>query len=412
MDDLAERLRQIERNPSPDLWDEITSRSVTSDSSGRLGLRHRVAAGLVAAVVSIAALAFLVAVFRSEPDREAVGTPLSPLTIRVRTTEDPFDLHVSATFQGAAIDLVGIETPGPDLEYPNSTSMELPVGTPIVVEASDDLSISVFELDPDTGEFVVENGSCLIRGPLGVLPGPAETAFFIYVEGKGFSGGQAFRAETVGQDLDHDSALDPSSTVDANKLGLATCDADPSLLVSSSGPSGDDALLAGTLSSESGCVAVSGRPGSFVYVVWPAGYSLTDEGGDTWLVDDSGSLIARIGDQVRMGGGITNLADAEAAVSGGIPSSCEVGGPDAHWFAGVPELVRPSSRAGVNGPAIEKIPFVKDRIAAIEEELASLDATTPEGLVREGMLHKRLQALDRLLMGLCEEAGQPDVCAG
>jgi hypothetical protein len=228
MNSLRERLREIERNPSPDLWDEIASRTGPSYVKDRRGLRHRIAAGLVAAVVSLAALAFLVTMFRTEPDQGGVGTAPSPLTIRVRTTNDPFDVRFSATFQGQEIELVGIETPGPELEYPNSTSAILPAGTPIAIEASEGISVSVFELDPAQGKFVVEDGSCLIPGSLRALPGPDETAFFIYAEGKGWSGGQAFRAETGGEELDHDSALDPNSKVDASTLGLASCDTDPS----------------------------------------------------------------------------------------------------------------------------------------------------------------------------------------
>ncbi len=197
MTDLAQRLRQIERNPSPDLWAEITTRTPGPPSSERRGLRHRVAAGLVAAVVSIAALVFLVSVFR----------------------------------------------PG---DYRS--------GTPILNGASD-----------------------------------------------------------------------------------------VTLLVSSLGPSYDTALLTGTLTTDSGCVAVSGGPGSSVFVVWPDGYSLAEEGDDVWLVDHSGNRIAKIGDEVQMGGGVNNLAHAEPEVPAGIPSSCEVGGPDAYWFAGTPELVEGSA---------------------------------------------------------------------
>jgi hypothetical protein len=226
MNDLAERFRQIERNPSPDLWDEITSRPVESTPGDR-GLRHRVAAGLVAAIVSLSALAFLFTMFLGESDPDPIGSPQSPLAIRVWTSNNPFDVHFSATFEGEEVELVGIETPGPDLEYPNSTPANLPVGTPIVVEASDGIAVSVFELDPAQGNFGVENGSCLIPGALGVLPGPDDTAFFIYAEGTGWMGGQAFRAETVGDELDHDSALDASSTVDASKLGLAACEEGP-----------------------------------------------------------------------------------------------------------------------------------------------------------------------------------------
>ena len=61
-------------------------------------------------------------------------------------------------------------------------------------------------------------------------------------------------------------------------------------------------------------------------------------GGETSLVDDSGNRVATIGDVVQMGGGITDLANAEPSVLGGVPSSCEIGGPDAYWFAGTPDL--------------------------------------------------------------------------
>jgi hypothetical protein len=149
------------------------------------------------------------------------GAP--PLIVRVWTSQDPFDLHISATFRGEEVDLVAIETPGSELEYPATASVDLPVGTPVVIESNDSHSVSIFELAPARGELV-ENGSCIVPGPLRALPGPAETAFFIYVEGSSFSGGQAFRTETVGETLEHDSAVDPNSVVDANLLGLAVCD--------------------------------------------------------------------------------------------------------------------------------------------------------------------------------------------
>ena len=139
-----------------------------------------------------------------------------------------------------------------------------------------------------------------------------------------------------------------------------------SLLVSSSGPSGDQALLTGTLTAEDGCLAVSTGTSS-VYVVWPAGYSLAEEKGGTWLVNDSGTLVAMIGDEVQMGGGITNLPHAEPEVVGGIPSSCEVGGPDAYWFAGIPALVLADGVAGaVTVPNVVGVQ-IGDAIRELEE---------------------------------------------
>ncbi len=186
--------------------------------------RHRMAAESVAAVVAAGAFAFLVAAFGSEPDRRIPSSPaLEPLKVRVWTTSDPFDVHIRATFLGDEIDLDSIETPGPDLEYPNGVQATLPVGTPIVVEASEG-SVGVFELAQARGHYVVEDGSCVIPGALSSLPGPAETGFFIFVDGNGFAGGHAFGAETVGDELDHDAALDPDPVVRANEQGLTACE--------------------------------------------------------------------------------------------------------------------------------------------------------------------------------------------
>lgn len=159
---------------------------------------------------------------------ESEGTPSTPpLMVRVWTTQDPFDLHISATYRDEEIELDAIETPGPDLEYPARNSVDLPVGTPIVIASSEGQVVSVFELAPARGEFVVEEGSCIVPGALQALPGPAQTAFFIYVDGNGYSGGQAFRSNTFGDLLNHDSAVDSTSGVDARQLGLAVCDSPP-----------------------------------------------------------------------------------------------------------------------------------------------------------------------------------------
>ncbi len=219
--------------------------------------------------------------------------------------------------------------------------MTLPTGTPIEFENLNYAeTISLFVLAPASGEQVA-NGACIVPGALRTLPGPGASAYFIFVEWPWGNTGVRFEAETVGEVFDHDSALDPTSTVDATKLGLATCDADPSLLVSSSGPSGGQAVAGGTLTSQNGCLTVSGYD-SPLFVVWPNGYSLAEEGDDVWLVDDSGNRIAKIGDYVLMDGESRDLAHAESEVVGGIPPSCQVvGGPDAYWFAGTPELVEP-----------------------------------------------------------------------
>jgi hypothetical protein len=226
MDDLVQRLRQVERNPSPDLWDEIVQRTPV-DAEPPRRLPHRLAAGLVAAFVAIAAFAFLVVAFQPNPPATpSVPTP-APLRIRAWTTSDPFDVHFSATYLGERVDLEAIETPGPDLEYPEGLEATLPVGTPIVVEPGDALAVSIFELAPARGQFVAGEGSCIVPGALARLPGPAETAFLVFAQGDGFAGGQAFRASTVGDALDREAALDRGSAVDARTLGLAVCSPTP-----------------------------------------------------------------------------------------------------------------------------------------------------------------------------------------
>lgn len=76
MDDVAERLRQIEQNPSPDLWGEIEERARQPKIS-RPPRRSRLAAGLVAAAVGVAAVFIAVRAFN--PTTEPVSVPAAPI---------------------------------------------------------------------------------------------------------------------------------------------------------------------------------------------------------------------------------------------------------------------------------------------------------------------------------------------
>ena len=108
------------------------------------------------------------------------------------------------------------------------------------------------------------------------------------------------------------------------------------MLLSAEGPSGDMALLAGELRSAGGCLSV-GSPKSSVFVVWPRGFGLTKQDGTIWVTDASGALVARMGDNLRLSGGVTTLKDAQSIVPGGILASCAATGPDAYWISGNPE---------------------------------------------------------------------------
>ena len=69
MDNLVDQLRRLEQNPPPDVWGEIEERALGRRAHvPGLNLRHRWAAGLLAAVIAVAAIGFLIAVFRSSAD--------------------------------------------------------------------------------------------------------------------------------------------------------------------------------------------------------------------------------------------------------------------------------------------------------------------------------------------------------
>jgi hypothetical protein len=87
------------------------------------------------------------------------------------------------------------------------------------------------------------------------------------------------------------------------------------------------ALGGGRLVVHDGCLAVAGRSPRPIYVLWPDGYSLVyrlDEG--PVLIDPVGHQVARLGDEVQLGGGFVELEHAETATIGGVPAACRTGG--------------------------------------------------------------------------------------
>jgi prepilin-type processing-associated H-X9-DG protein len=86
MDDLTDRLRRIEDNPSPDLWMEITHRQPPSGQPGPgRGPRHRVAAGLVAAIIALVAFAFAWRIWSSAVQGPSGVTPTQTTSPSVAT---------------------------------------------------------------------------------------------------------------------------------------------------------------------------------------------------------------------------------------------------------------------------------------------------------------------------------------
>jgi hypothetical protein len=89
------------------------------------------------------------------------------------------------------------------------------------------------------------------------------------------------------------------------------------------------ALGGGRLVLHNGCLAVAAsvddrRP---TYVLWPDGYSLVYRRLETpVLIDAVGREVARMGDDVTLGGGYVPPDDADAATIGGLPDTCRAGG--------------------------------------------------------------------------------------
>jgi hypothetical protein len=64
-----------------------------------------------------------------------------------------------------------------------------------------------------------------------------------------------------------------------------------------------EALTSGKLVVEKGCLLLSHEDGSTDLPVWPPGFELSTKGGEIRVLDEAGRVVARVGDQVRMGGG-------------------------------------------------------------------------------------------------------------
>ena len=76
-----------------------------------------------------------------------------------------------------------------------------------------------------------------------------------------------------------------------------------------------------------GCLAVAGRSPRPTYVLWPDGYSMVYRRQETpVLIDAVGREVARLGDEVTLGGGYVPPDNAEQAAIGGVPDTCRASG--------------------------------------------------------------------------------------
>jgi|WetSurMetagenome_2_1015567.scaffolds.fasta_scaffold68074_1 hypothetical protein len=89
------------------------------------------------------------------------------------------------------------------------------------------------------------------------------------------------------------------------------------------------ALLPGELVLNNGYLYVSGN-----LIIWPYGYSLKIDGKDMFIIDDKGSQIARVGDQVKIGGGEIPASSVEEIIGQPLPPDFN----GTYWLAG--DIVR------------------------------------------------------------------------
>ncbi len=65
-------------------------------------------------------------------------------------------------------------------------------------------------------------------------------------------------------------------------------------------------------------------------IIWPYGYSCAEENGQTWIIDDEGTKIFKVGDFVKIGGGELSKRQIEGRIGQLLPTDCE--GP--YWLTG------------------------------------------------------------------------------
>jgi hypothetical protein len=87
------------------------------------------------------------------------------------------------------------------------------------------------------------------------------------------------------------------------------------------------ALGGGRLMIHNGCLAVADRSPRPIYVLWPDGYSMVYRQHDApVLIDAIGREVARLGDEVTLGGGNVPTEHADGVTIGGLPEDCRASG--------------------------------------------------------------------------------------
>ena len=92
-----------------------------------------------------------------------------------------------------------------------------------------------------------------------------------------------------------------------------------------------EALMSGTVVELDGCIRVRSDAGSRGHLlVWQPDHRIQRNGERIEIVDGSGKVLARVGEQIRIGGGEMPRAAVEKALKAPLPPACT--GP--YWMAG------------------------------------------------------------------------------
>lgn len=89
-----------------------------------------------------------------------------------------------------------------------------------------------------------------------------------------------------------------------------------------------EALGGGRLTAPNGCLGVvNGTADRPTYLLWPDGHALVTRDAEiATLIDPVGREVARLGEQVSLGGGYVGLEHIEDGTIGGVPEPCRRGG--------------------------------------------------------------------------------------
>lgn len=88
------------------------------------------------------------------------------------------------------------------------------------------------------------------------------------------------------------------------------------------------ALIFGELRLVDGCLRVGSGPGHLL--VWPPGFSLSTENDGVEILNGAGQVVARVGEEVHMGGGEVPFIEEAARTRLKIPADC----PGRYWIVG------------------------------------------------------------------------------